>query len=324
MRIWRIFKVILFSVIWLNTAAQNVVPTLKADTNRVTLGEAFTLELKAAHPAGLNVQWPGWLDSISGIEVLDPGVQDTLATDDPDLILRAQRVRVISFDSGRFDIPPVFFLFNTPSGKLDSVATDRLSITVQSLAVDTTQAIRDIKPLIELPPDYTLLFYIIGTLFVLALLAWLLWRRYKNRPVKHVQEIKSVIPAHVLAIAALEALESEGLWQSGQVKSYHSRLTDILRKYLEDRWQLTAMESTTDELLQQSSTLGWDLKLREGFERIIRLADLVKFAKYMPVADENRWSMQEAIQFVKSTAVYSTPPEVSPRIEIKNGDEPVA
>lgn len=320
----RIFNVIVFSFLWLSAAAQDVVPTLKADTTRVTLGEAFILELRVAHPAGLNVEWPVVLDSISGIEVLDPGVQDTLATDDPSMVLRAQRFRVISFDSGRFDIPPVYFFFTTSSGKPDSAATEPFSITVQSVAVDTTQAIRDIKPLIELPPDYTLLMYILGALLILGLLVWLLWRRYKNRPVALVTEVKSVIPAHILAISALESLESESLWQSGQVKAYHSRLTDILRKYLEDRWNLAAMESTSDELLQQSSSLGWDPELREGFERIIRLADLVKFAKYQPVADENRWSMQEAVRFVKSTALQSMPQELSPRIEIKKGNEPAA
>ncbi|MFM9055195.1 MAG: hypothetical protein ACKOQY_00685 [Bacteroidota bacterium] len=324
MRFRRSFCVIVFSVLWLNAAAQNVVPTLSADTNRVSLGESLTLELRVAHPAGQRILWPVWLDSIKGLEILDPGVPDTLPTDDPALMLQSQRIRVIAFDSGRFDIPPVYFLFNSTAGKLDSAATEPFSITVIALPVDTTQAIRDIKPLIELPPDYTLMLYILVALLVVAGWAWLFWRRFKNRPVVPVQESRPFVPAHVLALAALEALESEGLWQAGQVKAYHSGLTDILRKYLEDRWQLSAMESTSDELLQQAASIGWDPQLREGFERIIRLADLVKFAKYIPVADENRWGMQEAIRFVKSTALQTSTTEMSARIEIKKGDGPAA
>ena len=63
------------------------------------------------------------------------------------------------------------------------------------------------------------------------------------------------------------------------------------------------MELTTDEVLQQSIALAWNADLREGMERILRLADLVKFAKYQPLADEHTWSMQEAVRFVHSTAL---------------------
>jgi hypothetical protein len=91
------------------------------------------------------------------------------------------------------------------------------------------------------------------------------------------------------------------LWQKGEVKKYHSAITDILRNYLERRFYFNAMEQTTDEILFSLN----NYEVAQGSEivlmQILATADLVKFAKFQPLPDENSLSMKNAFQFIEMT-----------------------
>jgi hypothetical protein len=104
----------------------------------------------------------------------------------------------------------------------------------------------------------------------------------------------------------LEKLRAKKLWQTGKIKDYHTELTDILRKYFEDRFHIMAMESTTAEILEDLEAKTLIAKEnREVLSRILLMADLVKFAKYLPLPEEHDHSMEYAVDFINKT--YSTP-----------------
>jgi hypothetical protein len=125
---------------------------------------------------------------------------------------------------------------------------------------------------------------------------------YKRKPkLKETQRYDQKIPAHIQAIKELDILESEKLWQNGKVKEYYSRLTDILRLYLERRFSFPALESTTSEIMEQIKVIlsGSDILLNLRF--VLELADLVKFAKNIPLPEENSRVMELSRNIVEST-----------------------
>jgi hypothetical protein len=123
-------------------------------------------------------------------------------------------------------------------------------------------------------------------------------------------------PAHETAIEQLEALAKEKLWQQGKHKQYHSRLSDIVRAYIESRFAIRALELTTDETLQSFRPVVISESQREQLTQMLRLSDLAKFAKLEPLAHENELSMQNAFEFIRSTVqTTQMAPETSEKKE---------
>ena len=114
-------------------------------------------------------------------------------------------------------------------------------------------------------------------------------------------------PAHVIALRELEKLRDEKLWQSGDVKKYYTRLTEVLRQYLENRYRVYSLELTTRETLDALVKTGFK---KDGsynqLKNVLTSADLVKFAKYSPEPSENETVFQESWNFVLATKAESS------------------
>jgi hypothetical protein len=108
-------------------------------------------------------------------------------------------------------------------------------------------------------------------------------------------------PAYEIAMTAFNELEQKQLWQKNQVKGYYSELTDILRVYIQHRWLLPAMELTSDEILAHGFIQQTDKQLQDELAYVLRLADLVKFAKVIPHNSEHELSFKNAVSFVAMT-----------------------
>jgi hypothetical protein len=172
------------------------------------------------------------------------------------------------------------------------------------MPVDTTKPIKPIKA--PLKVDYKLnefTWWIVGlVLLLIALIGGFIWyRRYKNKPAPVVARPRPKEPAHIWANKELKKLEGEKLWQSDKVKEYHSKLTDILRLYLEFRFNYYAMEATTEEIIAEVNKREISMDASAKLQETLRLADFVKFAKMNPAPDQNTKSMQSALDFVEMT-----------------------
>lgn len=287
--------------------AQDVVASLSIDTNAILIGKPVTVLVQLSQPKSMSINWPLFTDSMGQLEILQVMPVDTVKIEDENIVLRSQTITITSFDSGTFVIPEIVFQYKLPSSeKLLSAATDPLSIQVFTVPVDTTAEIMDIRPVEDAPFDPMILVWIVliyhAVLVLIGLAVWYIRRKNKSTEVTD-QQPAFFLPAHIIALDALADLEGEKLWQKGLQKVYFTRLTDILRLYIQHRWMIGAPELTTDEILSNSFVMTLDKASLEELERVLRLADLVKFAKMQPTSVENEDMMRLSMKFVSDTAL---------------------
>jgi len=295
---------LLFCFLSVHLSAQEVSATLK--DKQIKIGEQTTIELNFRSTAdGQMVRFPDLLDTISGkIEILEVSEIDT-AYDEQDISIRvlSQTITITSWDSGFHPVPP--FVFYLADKKYETKAQ---LLEVNTVALEAEADIKDIKDIMEVPFslwDWILLhkYWFLGGLavIVLALIIILLIKRFR----KHAPEEKVVVPkekADVVALRQLKALEAAEFWQKGKVNHYYTELSHILREYLENRFRLSALEKTTDEiemLLRYHKDL--EPKHREQFIELMQLCDMAKFAKQEPLASENKEALHFAYKFIEDT-----------------------
>jgi hypothetical protein len=285
------------------TKAQNVVVTASLDTNKILIGDQIKLILKAQAPTGTQVKFPMIADTLrSHIDVVKQSKIDTSFSPDKQRFELSKTIVITSFDSGYYAIPP--FDFYTNSDTVHPLSTSALLLSVQTLAVDTTKAFKDIKGPLDAPFTWQEAApYIIGGLLCLAVAVAIgYYLRSRKKTIVKVEKPKVLVPPHIEALEQLQLLRDEKLWQNGFEKEYHIRISDIIRNYVERRFGLTALEQTTDEIMRHTRSIDLiDENLRHKLKQILSLSDMVKFAKELPLPNENEQSMDNAIHFVNST-----------------------
>lgn len=275
----------------------------RIDAQKINIGDRVRVFIEVQHnPDQGKLQWAFIPDTFNHLEVVDKGKIDT--SRNGALNVYKQKLELTGFDSGQFVIPSFSFTLIPNQGATASLLTDSFSLLVQTVAVDTTQPFKPIKGIIAVKgswKDY--LPWIIGGIAGLAVLAFLVWyfliRKKKPAPVAPIAAPQETIQQRALRL--LTELEQEQLWQSGKVKEYYVRLTEIVRGYLEVRFNTAAMELTTDELLDKSSRLPALLPFRNLLSVILRTADLAKFAKAEPLPQEHLDAMSLSRQFIQDS-----------------------
>ena len=270
------------------------------DTNQIRIGEIFHLDIRVQQPAGIRVDFPAIKDTlVDKLEVVTSVPSDTTLINKELEILK--RYRLTSFDSGLYVVPPLKFHILSDVWK-DSIESNPLFLYVHTVPVDST--IYDVKYPLHMPVGFMEIFpFLVGGIIVLAGLIFLLWylqRRKKNKPVFRAQTPQD--PAHIIAFRELRELNDEKLWQHNEFKKYYTRLTEIVRRYMERRYGIRAMELTSHEILEEWNKSGEDKEdLASNLNLLLNLADLVKFAKQKPVASENEENMDRAYDFIEKT-----------------------
>lgn len=286
------------------------------ESDSLYIGDPFHIVVEVKHAPDERIKWPQILPSMplmqgeqrsnAVLEILDKTETDSSFADDGTVTVRRTLDATI-FDAGDFTIPAWSFdLLTVGSETVTEVRSTPLEVRVFAPPLDAGDKPRDIKQPLDLPFDWTpvLIWGLVGLGAVgAALTAWLLLRRRQAREV--VQEVvpKLSVPAHKTALNALRALEKDELWQRGEVKHYYTRISEILRTYLEERYNMLALESTSAEILDELRTyIKQDAPEYSQLSRILETADLVKFAKTEPDADTHNNCLREAYIFVENTA----------------------
>ena len=165
--------------------------------------------------------------------------------------------------------------------------------------------IAPIKPIIEEEKDITdfyPFFYAIGFLLLLPII-YFIYKKITTKSVEQIKEVKVVLPAHKIALDKLGTLRESKLWQSGEIKAYQSELTYIIREYLENRYDIQALESSTDEIVKALKDSNFDPSDETDLKTILQVADLVKFAKAKPSEEIHEEFLNTAFSFVKKTKI---------------------
>ncbi len=284
------------------SASAQVTATLKADSNHIEIGDHLNLKLTIQSPKTHVLQWPKFDgDTLGKIEIIERSKIDTSALGDKSVF--TQTLVVSAFDSGSYVISPQAIFFLNQQKATDSVFTNDYVIDVKTLDVDTAKPIKPIKAPLKVSYEFGEFFWwIIAGIVLLALIvAFLLYRKYLNKKGKVVELNRPVEPEHIWALNELKKLEEQKLWQNDQHKLYYSKISDILRSYLEYRYDILAMESTTDEIAKLISSLSISREHQNRLIETLQLADFAKFAKMTPLPDQNMRSMENAKAFVEHT-----------------------
>lgn len=279
--------------------------TTSIDTNKALIGDQINIKIKLFPNSNEQIIFPQLGDSLGKFTIVSKSKIDTLFENKIKFL--TQKITITTFDTGLFVFPPLEYKF-VDAGDTLTFLTDSYAIEYHTLAVDTTKPIKDIKPIMELPVslmDYLL--YIFIVLLVIAL-ALGIYYYLKNRKPKEVGTLNydPKIPPHIQALKDLNELERQKLWQKGLVKEYYSKLSDIIRIYLERRFNFLAMESTTNEIMEYFTKSISSAEITKQLRDLLELSDLVKFAKMIPEVEENSKMLDYARNIVQSTVPIET------------------
>ena len=288
-------KLIIFILIILSnkiSLAENFQATL--DTNAILIGQQIKFSLKCSD-LNSEINWPILTDSIlNGIEIIKFSKIDTIYNKDTS-ITYYQEFIITAWDSGAYYIPPI---------KLNNnLVSEGFLLNVFSIDIKESDSLKDIKEQIE--AKFSLLDYWIWILVLLiVLLGIYLFNKFFNKSNQTATTKKVVIKIapNIIATNALDKLEKKKLWQEGKIKEYYSEISEILRTYIDSRFNIIALELTTEEIINKISKNISSESTKELRTLLLR-SDLAKFAKSKPIDVENNESMLLAKKLVDQTKV---------------------
>lgn len=293
-------------------AAQGVSVSAAMDSTILLVGEQTKLTLEVAQSSGAAVAMPLIGDTlVSGLEVVERLPLDTQRVSDDALLVR-QSYLLTAFDSALFFVDGLPFVCGG-----DTLYSAPMSLKVVSVPVDTAQhAIADIKPVYAPPFDWPLFWTIVIAVLGAAVVAvggYFLYRYLQKRRQTATDgeeaEPQDLRPAHVIALERLDGIRNEKIWQQGRSKEYHTQLTDVVRDYIARRFGISAAEQTSAEILARiQPELKGQKDAMADLKSLLTVSDLVKFAKYKPLVNEDEKSLALAYRFVETTKMEEAAP----------------
>ena len=314
----------LFLITSFTLRGQEVSVITAFDTSRIFIGDQINFSVTIDQPSGLKLSIPILRDSLtSKIEILSGPLIDT-ADIDADKIRITEKYLITSFDSGFYMVDPLYAEI-ADSGGVKRFYSDYSMLEVVRVKLtppDTSARIFDIVAPQRAPLTLGEILPWVIIAFLLAAAVWFIARLIKKfkKTKKEIIEPAITEPAHVIAFRELEKLRNEKLWQSGETKKYYTRLTEIIRQYLENRFKIYSLELTTSETLEALVRSGF--RKNESYntlKSVLTAADLVKFAKYKPEPIENDTTFTASWDFVAATKEAEHIEDKNDETEIRGG-----
>jgi len=288
------------------------------DSTQVLIGAQLNYTLQVKTDSLAQISFPDPL-AVAPFEVLESFPIDTLQAQQHYLFTK--KYALIQFDSGRYYIPPQRIM-------IDGFAkmTDSIKVEVTSVVVDTLkQKMYDIKPQIQLDKNYrNLLARLLWVLLVLGLLIGGLWAYFSAKRKRALRE--AALPPFERAIEALKALENSHPKAQEEYKDYYSKLTEIVRRYLEEEAKIDALESTSSQLLNKllllkdAGKIPLEKETLKNLKEVLETADLVKFARAVPetgTAPRDREWVEAIVVETKEVLPEPTPEELQAQEEYR-------
>lgn len=296
---------------------------MEVDTTAIHVGDPVSVRLVVDHPPGWSVLWADSID-VSPFEVqrfqsLEPqSAEGGAARSVAELV-------VTSFELGELELPPIPVPVAAPDGSVDTLTTDPFRIGVETVGLDDTGDIREIKgPLSIARSWWGPLAWLVLAVAVAAGVVHL-WRRRRTRPVARPAGPPPPPPRphDVVALEALAALEASSMLERGEVKEYHVQVSEIVRTYVEGQLAVPALELTTGEVVAGLRRAALGEPVCGSFGAFLERCDLVKFAKWRPSAADSRGALEQARELVRMTSGgRSRPQGESARESVRDSQPP--
>jgi hypothetical protein len=293
-----VILIVAFLFSFQNADAQ--LPTVKTsvDKNNILIGQQINYRVQFSMPDNTyRLAWFSMPDSVGNFNVITRNKIDSSFSNGN--LNFSQDIILTSFDSGRQVIPPQTLSVSTLDGDSTfNLFTDSIAINVTYSPTDSIMPFHDIKNIIEVKKSFPWWAWALVALGIIILIIWILFLfKFFNKK-KDVKIFESKLSPYDEAMQSLNDLEKEDLLQQNKFKEYHSRLSDIFKRYLSRKTNTYQLHLTTDELLIELK--GFDLSKEQisNFAGSLRLGNAVKFAQYIPPAYENEKAFSQTKEMI--------------------------
>lgn len=319
-------KRILFLIILVTSAlglhAQVSVEAM-IDSIQILVGQQAHVTLTAVAKENSKVEFPQFKPTqmiTPGVEIL--GSQELESQqEDNGFVTRATVYTLTSFDDTLYYLPPMTVKIDGKPYKSKSLALKVLTIDVDTTNVDQFFGPKDVQDNPFQWSDWSLTFWLSVLMLVLLAICYYLYLRMRdNKPIiTHIRIVKKLLP-HQKAMQQIEQIKAEKMVTAEDSKEYYTRLTDTIRKYIEERYGFSAMEMTSSEIIAKLMETQDEGALSE-LRHLFLTADLVKFAKYSTLINENDMNLVNAIDFINQTKLENEPVEETVKPQLSEEDQ---
>ena len=296
---------------------------VKIDSLELLVGQQALVTLDVSFNAKSQLQLPALKQGsflIPGVEVVEAFIPDTQQLNDGARLLVTQKYRITSFDSAFYYLPPFVVKVDNKEYK-----SKNLALKVVSFPVDTAHVDQFFGPkTIMRPPfswdDWASIFYVSVSLLLAILILVYIYARYKaNKPIIRIIRITPKVPPHKKAMEEINQIKAEKTWAQEDSKEYYIKLTATLRTYIQNRYGFNAMEMTSSEIIDH--LMRQDEKALDELRALFYTADLVKFAKYNTMINENDMNLVNAVDFIDRTKMEEAETDSKPQPTVINVED---
>lgn len=284
----------------------------KIDSLEMVIGQQTDVTVTVTAKEGDQVEFPNFKplqQIIPGVEIVESGPMTTSGKSDGSCLFQ-RNYTLTSFDGKLYYLPPFAVKVNGKEYKSKSLALKVLEIEVDTTNVDKFFGPKDVQDNPFSWQEWSVIFWLSLIMLAMISITYYLYLRLRdNKPiVAKIRIIKRLLP-HQKAMKEIEAIKADKMVMSENQKEYYTKLTDTLRKYIEERYGFRAMEMTSSEIIDRL-TETQDSQALDELRLLFNTADLVKFAKYSTLINENDMNLVNAIEFINKTKVENQQQEV--------------
>lgn len=272
------------------------------DSIQMFIGQQVHVTVTATAPANAKVVFPTYKpreQMVQGVEVLAISEEQSKEVDHGRQLTRVYTLT--SFDGNLYYLPPFKVKVDGKTYQSKSLALKVMEVDVDTTKMNQFYGPKDVQDNPFLWSDWSLVFWLsVLLLLLLSAASYLYVRLRDNKPlIKSFKLVKRLLP-HQKAMKEIEQIKADKMVSSENQKEYYTKLTDTLRRYIEERYKFSAMEMTSTEIIERLTQDG-DQKSLDELRQLFTTADLVKFAKYSTLINENDMNLVNAIEFINQT-----------------------
>jgi hypothetical protein len=318
-KIWAIW------VVWAIGAVAVQAQSVEASIDQIEMlvGEQAHVMLKAVAKENAKVEFPQFkpMEYVTpGVEVLACQPQDDKESDNG-FVERSMIYTLTSFDDTLYYIPPLTVKIDGKPYQSKSLALKVLTIEVDTAHAEKFFPPKGVQDNPFLWSEWSLIFWLSVLLLIISAITYYLYVRLRdNKPIiSHIRIVKKLLP-HQKAMKEIEQIKADKMVSAENSKEYYTKLTDTLRKYIEERYGFSAMEMTSSEIIEKLMATQ-DQKALDELRELFTTADLVKFAKYSTLINENDKNLVSAIDFINQTKLENVPTEETIKPQLSEEDQ---
>lgn len=282
--------------------SQNVVVESRLDSVEMYVGSQAMLTVETTVDSGAELVFPDYRDTVvAGLEVIDRLKPDTVTLNEGKRMTVRHGYMVAAFDSAFFHIPGLKVMVDGREYESNDLVLRVYHFPIDNADPDMLRGIKDIADVPFVVTDWLPMAAYLLLLVLFAVAVLFLFMRYRdNKPIIRIVHVEPQPLPHERAGHIIDNIRARDLQHSSDAKQYYTALTEALRVYIAGRFGFNAMEMTSSEIVDKLMETN-DRESLKHLQSLFTVADLVKFAKYVPMLDENDANLLSAVAFINKT-----------------------